>query len=90
MNYELCKKLKDAGFPFIEHHPNMGMDNYLCFVDENGWKYPTLSELIEACGTCQLSVFADAKFSQAMSDKQIGEGATPEEAVAKLYLALNT
>ncbi|MEK6878339.1 MAG: hypothetical protein AABY22_01955 [Nanoarchaeota archaeon] len=45
MNYELAKKLKDAGFPFKEHHLGiLHMDEY------TPANYPSLSELIVACG----------------------------------------
>jgi len=60
MDYELCKKLKDAGFPYIQK-------KVVFNLYEKVWKYvggdekndpmatdpqiiPTLSELIEACG----------------------------------------
>jgi hypothetical protein len=50
---------------------------------------PTLSELIEACGVFTL----DIRLDDVVADKpQVGievSGGTPEEAVAKLWLALN-
>src|SRR4051812_41726204 len=68
MNYELAKKLKDAGFP-----QEAGSPILVCtgFSEENGFeskdvtiKYPTLSELIEACGGKfkSLEVFAGEKY----------------------------
>jgi hypothetical protein len=41
MTYELAKQLKDAGFPF-----NWGVNGDTMLYDD----FPSLSELIEACG----------------------------------------
>ena len=41
MNYKLAKKLKKSGFPFDFRESKMGDDTYT---------FPSLSELIEACG----------------------------------------
>ena len=63
MNYELCKKLKDAGFPQEPYrgikfcccpcYDGSNMDG-LCLVKHVGGKadikLPSLEELIEACG----------------------------------------
>ena len=96
MNYELIKKLKDAGFP-VETRPADNTDV------SNGTHYfiPTLSELIEACGEGLDSMFRIGELSQhgkkifdkgwyaRNGDDSIdGTGATPEEAVANLWLAL--
>ena len=85
MNYELAKQLKDAGFPQVD----LGGFN---FGDD--LNYPTLSELIEACGKNGNNYFA-ALYNQ-MSEWQAtsiyndeGKGSTPEEPVANLWLALN-
>ncbi len=78
MNYELAKELKDAGLVW----------------DSDNADYPTLSELIEACG-----IYFGA-LERAVSEKEItwlcgglnhafiAKGDTPEEAVARLWLAL--
>ena len=65
MNYELCKKLKDAGFPQNKPSKRCDRDVRSWFIDDSkfcedggymtrgGIKrayVPTLSELIEACG----------------------------------------
>lgn len=57
MNYELAKKLKDAGFPLIES--TVGYCDNKCHgkdcneelirIDGKVYWIPTLSELIEAC-----------------------------------------
>lgn len=56
MNYELAKKLKDAGFPQsrVDRH---GLPTYReTELDSNGNEeeviFPTFSELIEACEAC--------------------------------------
>jgi hypothetical protein len=96
MNYELAKQLKDAGYPqdaaqhAVWKHPAMtGYEN------EEWAATPTLSELIEACGNrfealrrCEDGVFcADTAIEGRLVTP--GQGDTPEEAVARLWLALN-
>lgn len=110
MNYELAKKLKDAGFPF----------EYGYCIDEpkEDWTghpecAPTLSELIEACdktipkgewddfdahicvsfsesgwiaGYLRFEMFEGGGFDS----EPRGTGQTPEEAVANLWLVLNS
>lgn len=63
MNYELAKKLKDAGFPLIPWWTKLTSDttieegriygdakNRQMFrIGDEGWVAPTLSELIAAC-----------------------------------------
>lgn len=69
-----------------------------CECDSHEQTYiPTLSELIEACGR-EFGTLAQYKFpgtdgmlwraAQMPHGSQEGEGSTPEEAVAALYLAL--
>lgn len=110
MDYELVKKLKDAGFP----QPG---DKYLVAgqmpgtysADTGDMVYiPTLSELIEACGEGFTMLIKPTNYTNpenlwyagiddadqegypnVSSDYPSGEGKTPEEAVAKLWLALN-
>ena len=91
MNYELCKQLKDAGFP--------QKDRPFCVstemeIDEKGEQVrcymPSLSELIEACGK-EFDYLRDwSEYWLAVSGGGLeGQGSTPEEAVTKLWLALN-
>jgi len=91
MTYELCKKLKDAGFP-IRNNPFSKYD-----VLEPEYIIPTLSELIEACGKDFMEL-TQTKFNHwnanvfTLSKDGIhifGGGDTPEEAVATLWLELN-
>lgn len=97
MNYELAKELKDAGFPQTDE-PNIcghcgdgGPDTEV--------RYPTLSELIEACGDRFASLIrknggweSNSKFlsnKDGTVDAHNWIGSTPEEAVTRLWLALN-
>lgn len=99
MNYELAKELKDAGFPQSEGRPLILPGNVLLSVvgdehnniesvtHEDGAYLPTLSELIESCGDVVL--YANVNIpTLAYCDEKVGEGSTPEEAVARLWLSL--
>lgn len=109
MTYELAQQLKDAGFkcehrfddktrsfclkcPFYEdYQPYVGPEREgmaeMC--------YPTLSELIEACGENFYALWRSKNEWRAshkigvLGDQDHEAGSTPEEAVAKLWLALN-
>lgn len=92
MNYELAKKLKDAGFLQDED----GEGEMINAIDDGSikWAYvPTLSELIEAFGEdfFTLEKMADFWLASAMDEPLeplFVQGKTPEEAVAKLWLKL--
>jgi len=92
MTYALAKQLKDAGFPIRK----------TCLCEEDVCvhiEYPTLSELIEACGDSfgELNHYRNSRDWEAISENwqdeqgvgRMTSGKTPEEAVAKLWLALN-
>jgi len=90
MTYETAKKLKNAGFPFTwDYEPQS-----LAFK-----QYPTLSELIDACGDMFDSLekrggvyfaFGSSKDSAMLKIDPYREvGSTPGEAVANLWLSLN-
>ncbi len=91
MNLDLIKQLRKAGFkPTKQRFAGNIID---------GEEYPTvtLSRLIEACGekfgSLNLAVSKDAdghRFWRAIELDKFGGhlGSTPEEAVAKLWLAL--
>lgn len=100
MNYELAKKLKDAGFPqdkcsVIVHSGLQSND-----IMATRAMAPSLSELIEACGSrfdylergldgrwyAYHENFGDS-IEESIDDS--GIGSTPEEAVANLWLSLN-
>ena len=92
MNYELAKKLKDAGFP-------SRLDIQRVYIEDI--PVPTLSELVEACGdgVCfwkpdeERRETPDGVFNASNimgEDKEtIFTGSIPEEAVANLWLKLN-
>jgi len=109
MNYELAKKLKDAGFPQNKASKRCDRNIRSWFIDdsafcENGGYLerggvkrayvPSLSELIEAYGDSffglgkeLVGVYWSAWAKNADVDEQFAM--RPEEAVAKLWLALN-
>lgn len=103
MNYELAKQLKDAGFP----HHWCSEDDCSCLVNGDSTKgtacFPTLEELIEACGK-RFSIlhmrhrgasaaWGNHKWHAAAEptseDSNHVFADSPTEAVALLWLALN-
>ena len=98
MNYELAKKLKDAGFPL--YSPDL-FSAGVWEIDTKAFHVPTLSELIEACGENFASLgncrkegkrFWLAEYWNNPGMQAPGlriEGNTPEEAVANLWLQLH-
>jgi hypothetical protein len=87
---ELAKQLKDAGWP-QDHDCIDGkqigdlIGGCLCIPMQ-----PTLEELIEACGSKNFQLTADANgtwTAQSFITATSGTGSTPEEATARLWLA---
>ncbi len=100
MEYLLAKELKDAGFPMIACG-DKGCPFRNIEINDVGYHTPTLSELIEACGEGfgSLDSYKARKRTgewRAQLKREfwiVGKGAvcyglTPEEAVARLWLAL--
>lgn len=115
MNYELANELKKSGFPqkgdslyaYIPIEVGFGMAGTL--NGESDWRdnigkvyIPTLSELMEACGSRIHAMFRIVHTREAKSGKRwkitgkntkttqfIVYGSTAEEGVANLWLALN-
>lgn len=103
MNYELALELKNAGFPLQEctlegcYYSGDSLDE-----DDKNYHYPTLSELIEACGLyfgslvqCQkpigqISKYLCNSYNDVAPIWVQTEGSTQEQAVAKLWLAINS
>lgn len=88
ISYEQAKALKEAGFP----HSNLWHDTGHWFSWDGGKLTPTLSQLIDACGThIKLEVFKDKNSYANCCDRKQHEqkGSTPEEAVMNLWIALN-
>jgi hypothetical protein len=102
MKYELAKQLKDAGFPLQAASMEDGNDSKRkhqifyygkdSFDSDGAWLYPTLSELIEACEE-DFEMLVQRNTHQcwgAVGGSHRDErGKLPEEAVAKLWLALH-
>jgi hypothetical protein len=101
MTYELLKQLKEAGFPLTGFTREVG---YVVAPDlSDKITPPTLSELIAACGDIELVLKREPNgkwWATRELEKTPGgdttpfedwhnEGKTPEEAVGKLWLALN-
>ena len=91
MNYELAKKLKDAGFPQWNHQKK---GDVFCKGTKKECYIPILEELIEAIGDGYLRLERSQLGWQAFKglDREISSGLpvdTLEEAVAHLWLKLN-
>jgi hypothetical protein len=100
ITYELAKELRDNGFPIIiysKYGTNCQKidSSFLTYDGSDFWKLPTLSELIEACGDyfnslTRVKVFKTGKvYWQDLRPLSRDEFDSPEEAVAKLWLAIN-
>ena len=96
MDYQLAKQLWDAKFPYSnDFSPRYdvpavcGDGNPACIIP------PTLEELIEACGNDFFglqnwrSTINPWRACSPYFKKQSYKGQTPDEAVARLWLALN-
>jgi hypothetical protein len=90
MNYELAKQLNDAGFPQGGKGAWTFPPQNLVARSADRIYVPTLSELIEACsdGAFMLLTKGDGVWAATVNGK-LAEGPTAEEAVAKIWLALN-
>lgn len=89
MDYALAKQLKDAGFPQNGRGDTLSTER--AFVDEKHMAYfPSLEELVEACGAKFKNFRRKGDGWWADSKHHMSKGKTPTEAVAKLWLALNT
>lgn len=98
MKNELAQKLKNAGFSQVHLNKKTDFDG-----DKSCISYmPSLSELIEACGSSFTMHFTNPKYNTSAKwyaydsnnvendgFQSMGEGLTPEEAVANLWLELN-
>lgn len=100
MDYILAKKLKDAGFPQEDRRcSNCKEQNHVsCTVCEDTVEaFPTLSQLIEACGDDFISLNKDSEGwicyfhdKEWNGDKDCTSWySTPTEAVANLWLSLS-
>lgn len=102
MTYELAKKLKDAGFPYGKPFTSYDM---AYIVGEEPMPIPTLEELIEACKKIKYErswirlgenpemngwIAEEGVTDMDSSPFTFAEGSTPIEAVANLWLKLQT
>lgn len=101
MDYKLAKELKEAGFPQLrtvfkqeDNTFGEGKGGITNYKDGEYYK-PTLDELIEACGDYFMGMQKGGKdcswdwMAFTRLDKEVTEGKTPLEAVARLWLELN-
>jgi hypothetical protein len=90
MDYELAVKLRDAGFPQTGHGRWIGSPDKVVWRSGDRVYVPTLEELIEAFGDCFEFLENNARNWRARADNSTveGQGMTPIEAVARLWLAL--
>lgn len=96
MPYELAKQLKDAGWPQdkgLRPISNISVKTYSALKEaENEPVFPTLEELIDACGTeifVQITYWPRHSEWYACSGQFQTQAPTPTEAVARLWLALD-
>jgi hypothetical protein len=91
MNHSLAQELKDAGFPQRDRGNFVSPPDIEIINSPLAIYVPTLEELIEACGDkfFRLVRKHDGTFLAESVDYDIGDGTTPAEAVARLWLALN-
>jgi len=91
IDYPLAVELKNAGFPQKQGEAYLMGENHEIVYDLAPYR-PTLSELIEACGE-KFYQLTDMGIGWTAIDNverwHRGDGKTPEEAVARLWLALN-
>lgn len=93
MDYKLALELKEAGFP-LKKCPSCSSGNWDNCIHQY---FPTLEELIEACGEdfIGLRKNTDGTFASFAGNEKYPEGScekhgsTPTEAVARLWLELN-
>lgn len=105
LTYEQCKSLKDAGFPQKGEGQYVGNvalikpedfspDGVVGIAQEDFAYLPTLSELIEACGTDFFKLIRQHAggehdwYAGDETNKLYAFGSTPIEAVCNLFLAL--
>jgi hypothetical protein len=87
--YDLAKELEGAGFPQAGKGEWVGCPQNLVLRAADRVYAPTLSELIKACGP-SFSTLTHGESWQASNGWGISEfGDSPEDAVARLWLAVN-
>ena len=94
MNYDLAKKLMEAGFPQTGKGKRVAPPDTLVARRDDFVYVPTLAELLTGCGFEMITLCGKqgerwlAMYGDKVEEAE-AEGATPEEALALLWLALN-
>lgn len=96
ISFELAKELKKAGFTqdrsvwLYDRDGDLCVRMYKAVFDGSEMDAPDLSELIEACGKLKFElVYAEAGWMARTRGEAVYGWATPDEAVARLWLALH-
>lgn len=96
MKFELTKDLNDAGFPLkaVNHTGPTQLDEGFVFIDKHWLMVPNLAQLIEECGEIWFTLVCmnNKRFvahKEGEDHKNDIDASTPEEAIARLWLALN-
>lgn len=99
LSYELCKQLRDAGFPQLYEQGEYFEDSNAPEGDTDGAYRPTLSELIDACmvndGCFSLEYNHKTWWAKHIASQgdlhtvKTKSGDTADQAVARLWLLLN-
>ena len=105
MTYELAKELKDKGFVFRTMEEYMNTPHVYTSFNDKDLAFPTLSELIEACGKYivlrqedfgWIAYHDNSSFKNCVGLNAIdvfmtdsASGDTPEEAVSRLWIEIN-
>jgi hypothetical protein len=91
MDYVLAKELNDAGFPQAGDGKWVLPPDRLVARRADRIYVPTLSELIKACGEGFVRLHkVEGRWIAGDGGLGVVRGATPKEAVARLWLALHT
>lgn len=104
MTHELARRLKEAGFPQVYKYGKLYYNSQKGFIPasfalqnermvDGDLRFPDLNELVEACGArfWNLAQLSDNKtwVVHSVYPDHRETGFTPEEALAKLWIALN-
>jgi hypothetical protein len=91
MDYTLAKALKDTGFFQEGRGPRVPPPDKIVVRRADYAYVPTLEELIEACNTTFTIYIEGHRADATKAGSEIkGSGDTPKQAVARLWLQLNS
>lgn len=90
ISYELAKELNETGFPVNTAGYPLWITDPKQGETSEPYIVPTLEELVEACSETRFGLYkVEQGWHAQKTDTEVtAKGATPTEAVAKLYLAL--